>query len=180
MDVMLSLAATARSEADDVPEESATTRPAMIEKLPSDVMVRVLEFVDLPDCIRLATCSKRLQNLVYQDCVLLWRDIDLSKVNGAPHCLTDDMLSSLLLRVNAKTVTRSMNLDWSTKITGTGLTPLSESQVLETLDFRENFQFRHIQIDIFVPILRTMIPHKLVRVRFRDRAMQTIPDARPS
>jgi len=109
-----------------------------------------------------------IRKLVYQDCVPLWCNIDFSDVkDGAKASLTDAMLSSLLIRVNARNVTRSLNLKQCGNLHGTGLGPLSGSQILEDLDLRQYYQGRLVE-SLVVPILRTMIPFKLFRVRIRD------------
>lgn len=115
--------------------EVRATGAEMLENLPSDVMIRVNKFLELPDRVRLASSSNPLQKIVFQDCTPLWRDIDFSEIKEiARRSLTDARLSSLLVRVNAKTVTRNLNLHGCFKLEGTGLAPLIGSETMETLD----------------------------------------------
>jgi hypothetical protein len=151
----------------------------MIEKLPVDLMVRINQFLELPDRIRLASCNKQLQTLVYQECSPLWCDIDFSRVDyyKARQHLTDAMLSSLLTRVNAKTVTKSLNVDLCTELIGTGLEPLKESATLEKIIMR----LVRMREDVFIPALRTiMIPFKLKQVFYRPENYAALQGTAPS
>ena len=97
-------------------------------------------FLKLSSRIRLASTSKTLQKLIFQDCIPLWREIDFSDLPYATkQSLTDEMLASLLIRVNAKSVTRTINLTSCNGIQGTGLEPLRGSEVLEILDMMEAY-----------------------------------------
>ena len=148
--------------------ENARENAALLEdKLPSDIMVRINEFLELPDRVRLASSSKRLQKLIFQECTPLWRDIDFSKVQKeGKKNLTDGMLTILLLRVNARTVTKSLNLDDCESLRGTGLAPLTCSTSLETIDLRQHSDA--LEQDLLTHFLRTMIPYKLRHVALRD------------
>ncbi len=148
--------------------ENARENAESLDKLPSDVMVRLNEFLELPDRVRLASSNKTLQKLVFQECIPLWRDIDFSKMAGRNGLgrLTDDSLARLLIRVNARIVTRNLNLKYCKNVRGTGIAPLTCSPALETIDLRQLEYDRRSDEHLIVPILRTMIPFKLRRVRF--------------
>ena len=86
------------------------------------------------------------------------------------------MLSSLLIRVNAQAVTRTINLESCGRIKGPGLLPLKGSQVFETLDLRRySSHSNNVDLDIVVPILRTMIPFKLMLVRLGNGFLRDQP-----
>jgi hypothetical protein len=85
--------------------------------------------------IRLATCCyPYLERFIYRECTYtyLWRKIDLKNFPGN----NDMQLESLMTRINAQSVTRSIILDKNTfkPITGTGLEPLRYFRVLESVD----------------------------------------------
>lgn len=85
--------------------------------------------------IRLATCCyPYLERLIYRECTYtyLWRKIDLKNFPGN----NDMQLESLMTRINAQSVTRSIILDKNTfkPITGTGLELLRCFRVLESVD----------------------------------------------
>jgi hypothetical protein len=91
----------------------------VLENIPVDVMVRISIFPKLPCCICLASSSKPLQKLIFQDWVPLWREIDFSCVetqrNGKALMISCFLLSAILIRVNYKAVTRTINpgsRDW--------------------------------------------------------------------
>jgi hypothetical protein len=104
----------------------------MLEELPIDIMVKVLDFTDLTTKVKLAGCNSTLQNRVYRECSLAWQSIrfPLSRI------LTDENVSRLLTRVNAREVTKSLDLSFCPSIEGRGLLPLRNSRVLETVDIR--------------------------------------------
>lgn len=127
------------------------------ERLPPDVVVCVLEFVDLPVRVKVASCNSRLRKLVYADCRKLWFDIDLSNQE-----IVDSQLWSLLKQVHAKEVTRKLRLINCFLLDGTGLEPLRHSRVLTHFDMRGcDNSFQTIKVDI----LKTMIPHSLFDIR---------------
>lgn len=133
-----------------------------IDKLPSGVMVH--DFLELPDRIRSVSSSKLLQKLIFQECSPLWRDIDFGALEyESKVALTDDALSSLLVRVSAKTVTRSLNLNYCHSIKGTGLKPLSGSKVLEKLSAQQGHSVSLDQGAV-IATLRTMFPFNLFHV----------------
>jgi hypothetical protein len=92
-------------------EESASRKECVLMNIPADVMLRISMFLELPFRIRLASSSKPLQKLIFQDCIPLWHEINFSDLPyKAARILTDEMLSSLLIRVNAKSVTRTVSV----------------------------------------------------------------------
>lgn len=141
-----------------------------MEKVHPDIMVSILQFVTLPDRVRLASCSTLLQTLIYNACTALWVDIDFEAVEDRQMTLrlTDQMLASLLQRVNAQKVTESLNLRRCVNLRGMGLKPLRYSRVLERVELLERLDLRCYDMDkeIAIRILRTMIPYNLFQVHF--------------
>lgn len=161
-------------------KKSPESPEKMLASLPSDVMVRVNEFLHLHERIHFASSSKKLQKLIYQDCTPLWREIDFSSINWeAKRLLTDERLSSLLTRVNARTVMKSLNLDGCGKLVGSGIEPLRNSKVLEAISLRSLPFVQNLRPDIIIPILRTMIPFQLKHVCFRETYDTTLMDKGP-
>jgi hypothetical protein len=134
-------------------EESASRNEWVLVNIPADVMVRMVRisiFPKLPCRTLLASTNKPLQKLIFQYCIPLWREINVPDLPyTATRIFTDDMLSSLLIRVNAKSVTRTISVKDCKYIRGTALEPLRGSQVLEFS--------RGIDLDTVLPILRTMM-----------------------
>lgn len=65
----------------------------VLENIPVDVMVRISIFPKLPCCICLASSSKPLQKLIFQDCIPLWHEINVTDLPyKAARILTDEML----------------------------------------------------------------------------------------
>lgn len=139
---------------------SAHARFSMIENLLPEVIVRVNEFVELPDRVRFASCSKLLQKLVIDECAPLWRELDFSKIKGRL-LLTDERLSSLLVRVNARSVTKSLNLSGCKELRRTCLEPLRGSEALEEINL---LRCDKLDWGIVFPILRSMVSFNLFRV----------------
>ena len=108
---------------------------SMLERLSVDLMVHILEFVELPERLRLSMCSTKLLKVITTECTPLWVDIVFYSLKHATS-LTDDMLAALLTRVNARNVTKYLDLDGCSKIDGRGLAPLRHSRVLERVDLR--------------------------------------------
>ena len=76
---------------------------SMLEQLPLDIMTKALDFVQLPDCLRVATGSKVLNRLIMKECTALWETIDFSGFSKQRRDgLRDEMLSGLLTRVRRK------------------------------------------------------------------------------
>ena len=139
--------------------------PSMMESLPSDVMVKVLEFVELPVRIQLASSSKTLQRLIFWHCKSLWVHIDLSNDTVQSRTrLTDTTLASLLVQVNARRITQTLLLSGVDNVQGYGLVPLCHSRVLENVDLDGG----GFQNSIVVDILRTMVPFNLFHVRLGE------------
>jgi hypothetical protein len=76
-------------------------------------------------------CSRLLEGLLCGH-AKLWRSIRLDHSER----LSDDALSKLLLRVNARGVCTHLSLVGCSSVSGTGLAPLEGSRALEVLDFR--------------------------------------------
>lgn len=142
-----------------------------MEQLPPDLMVRVLEFVDLPERLQLSMCSTTILKFITEDCAPLWFEIVFCSLQHAAS-LTDEMLAALLKRVDARNVTKYVDLDGCSEIRGTGLAPLRHSPVLERLDLRtgagdtEDDNMYHLDETAVVDTLRTMLPYELCDVIF--------------
>ena len=141
---------------------------SMLEQLPLELLTRVLEFSDLPERLQLSRCSKMLLKTITKDCKSLWIEIDFRSVRGHEH-LTDEMLEALLIRVNARDVTKRLCLYQCSSIrNGRGLTPLRHSRVLEQVGLDTGCpipNIREMEREV-LRILRTVIPHKLFQVSF--------------
>ena len=137
-----------------------------LERLPPEIMTNVLGFVDLAVRVRLASCSTILRQLIFKDCRGLWIKIDFSELSYSQQRLTDEMLASLLTRVDARHVTENLSLFCCEEIQGTGLAPLRHSRVLEYIDLRGCNHQNEDDLAVTVQILRTMIPYKLFWVNF--------------
>lgn len=138
----------------------------MMEELPTDLMVRVLQYLDTPSRIKLARGNRLLQQRVYRECSQAWTTIDFYShgntfVRGR---LTDMDLSNLLVRVNAIYVTKRLALTHCSKIRGQGLVPLRHSPTLHILDvFGTAVESNRA---VVMRILMSMIPFKLLEVVF--------------
>lgn len=136
-----------------------------MEQLPVDVLVGVLEFSTLAERIQLGRCSKILLNTISKDFTLLWVEINLE---GAVN-LTDNMLEALLTRVNARSVTKNINLaGCSSLVDGNCLAPLRSSHVLERVNICTGCPLRVVnefERDA-LKVLRTSIPFRLRSVKF--------------
>lgn len=77
---------------------------SMIEQLPHELLTKVLEHAELSERLNLSMCNRSLLQGVTRECPTLWIKIDLCGV------ITDFMLSSLLLRVNAQYLTTRLCL----------------------------------------------------------------------
>jgi hypothetical protein len=107
-----------------------------MDRLPADLMVHVLEFVERPERLRLSMCSTILLKLITRECTPLWVSIVFYSLTHATS-LTDDMLAALLTRVNASNVTKYLDLDGCSEIRGVGLVaPLRHLRVFERVDLR--------------------------------------------
>jgi hypothetical protein len=149
------------------------TTTSMIERLPPDLMTKILEFVDLQERLQPASCSTTLLKLITRDCTTLWEVIDFHP--HAPwrpidrtqsqirHALTDDMLAALLKRVNAQNMTKYLSIQCCPNIRGGGLLPLRHSSVLERVNLHNTHSIRENEV---MDILRTTLPFKLFDVMF--------------
>jgi hypothetical protein len=102
--------------------------------LPHDILIdSVLSYLDLYSLIKFSGTSKSCRKIVYND---IPKD-RFAKINlNGNQNITDDQLHAFLDNINANQNTRVLSLVGCTKITGTGLVPLSGSSVLEDIDLR--------------------------------------------
>ena len=133
-----------------------------METLPADSLTHCLLFMDIPTRIKLASLNKTMQRRVYEECKQAWISIDLS-TDPFSMSLSDLDLSRLLEKVNAGEVTKILNLRGCRKLRGTGLMPLQDSRVLETIDLWLTGAVRDPVP--FLSILRWSIPFNLIDVR---------------
>ena len=99
-----------------------------MERLPTELLVKILHFVDIPAKVTLARCNLTLQQRIYRDCSDAWTEMNFSSTR-----LTDLELSTLLIRINAREVLQHLDLNGCSGIRGTGLYPLRHSRVIETV-----------------------------------------------
>jgi len=95
---------------------------SMMEQLPPEIMVRVLDFIDVPTRIKLARCNLTLQQRVYTECRDAWTSIKMQMMDRKLRIrFTDLDLSRLLDRINAREVLKELELNDCLEIRGTGL-----------------------------------------------------------
>ncbi len=133
-----------------------------IDQLPPEILARTFFFLRVSDRVKLASCSKTTQRRVYRQCSEIWETISFHGHTTGDDRLTDYQLSKLLVRVNAREITKALNLSFLSNIHGQGLAPLRYSRVLERIDIvgtgAENNPMPILQT------LRTMIPYALHEV----------------
>lgn len=112
---------------------------SMLEQLPVEIMVELLHFMDLPSRLKLARCNSALSRQILRESLGAWEIIDCFELLGpsSRKVMTDNDLSSLLTRVNAREVTKGLVLDGCRSILGSGLSPLRLSTVLEYVTLRD-------------------------------------------
>ena len=157
------------------PPEVVVNGGSLFLLLSPDLLLLIFGWIGLDDMkayIRLAiSCDRELAHFIYTECTFLWREIDLSKFPG----ITDVQLESLLERINAQSVTRSILLDKETSspLCGAGLKPLRHSRVLERIDLRQSTSLElgptELDDELVAGILRSMLPHKLEMVKVRKQ-----------
>ena len=114
-----------------------------MERLPTEILVKVLLYLDIPAKVKLARCNLTLQQRVYRDCSDAWAFMQfyygLLRIrrhgNTYPHSrLTDLKLSTLLTRINAREIVKHLDLENCDNIRGSGLAPLRNLRVLERVN----------------------------------------------
>lgn len=152
---------------------------SMIENLPTEIMARILEHSLLHERLILARCSTQLLHLITKECTELWVRIDLMplkewrtqvELEKRNANLTDEMLATLLTRVNAREITRFLSLQSCKRIVGPGLESLRDSRFLEHITLPSGYRGKERLEDfnehLVIDILHTMIPHSLCKVNF--------------
>lgn len=113
----------------------ADTNGSLLRMLSPELLVLIFQWIglyDLKSFVWLAICSDQdLAHFIYTECTFLWREIDLANCRG----ITDRQLNSLLERVNARSVTKSIILHKKATITALGLEPLQGSRVLQSIEY---------------------------------------------
>ena len=108
---------------------------SMMEQLPVEIMTKVLDFAQPPGRLRVSMGNTVLNRLIMNECTELSETIDFSGYSEKRRDgLTDEMLAGLLIRVNARYVTKNLILRDCKNVQGTGLEPLRDSMVLERVD----------------------------------------------
>lgn len=135
-----------------------------MEHLPTEILVRILLFLDIPAKVKLARCNLTLQQRVYRDCSDAWTFMQFYTYGyGGPHLhLTDLELSTLFTRINAREVVKQLDLEDCGNIRGSGLAPLRNSRVLERVNV-ENTKF-YPNPSVALNILYSSIPYNLSQV----------------
>lgn len=137
----------------------------------------ILDFLDLSSLIKLASCSKWLQELIYKGTPALWSSIDFSDTVGDGRfgyartrtMLLDKDVKRLLDRVNAVSVTKSISLRQCGNFSGQGLEPVRSSEVLESIDLRGTLAAT-ANSSVVSEILCSMLPFNLTKVVFPSNA----------
>jgi hypothetical protein len=90
----------------------STMHTSIIESMPSDIIVKILEYAELRATVLLASRSNVMHNIVFQHRESSWVNIDFDghSAISRPMRPTDTMLASLLVRVNARKITQSLTL----------------------------------------------------------------------
>ena len=171
---------SAESGTRQVQEEPEGTARRSTE-LPLDVMFIVAKQLPMRACLLLMSCSTGLLHLLQDEGMTiapwiesalyevictgsLWNDINFLLEFGELACamLTDDLLKSFLMRVNAKRHSATIALRGCSLVCGLGLAPLRGSKVLELLDLRNtNARLDMAAVDSllgsFLPVFRTLV-----------------------
>lgn len=160
-------------------QSTAANHGSLFDMLSPELLLIIFQYIGIEDkksYVRLATCSDReLARFIYKECAYLWREIDLSHCPG----VMDAQLRSLLERVNARSVTKSIVLDKTSDstITGAGLEPLRGSRVLECIDLRQSDSRTRgptsLDDELVTDLLSTMTPHKLEKIKVRKQHFQS-------
>jgi hypothetical protein len=128
-------------------------------QFPVETLTHVLKLLDIPSRVKLASCNLTLQQRVYRECFGAWISIDFSLLTHSVR-LGDLDLSRLLTKVNARLVTKDLDLKSCNNVRGTGLAPLRSSRVLETVSL-PGFPF---DPTIIFWTLQTCIPYNVSHV----------------
>ena len=147
--------------------------------LPRDIMVHIMNLLQIRDgtgnvdnrtLILFSSCDQYLQNLICNEYSFLWENISFT--NPSLQKLTDSQLHGFLERVNAASVTKSLNLH-DCPITGTGLIPLMNSRVLETVDLKVDTTRSSsnsptgLDDAVVAEVLSSMLAYKIETVKLR-------------
>lgn len=137
-----------------------------IQQAPTGLLRNMVEFLNLGDRMRLARCSTSMLRKITKETPSLWTSISFATSPGMQRAkLTDDMVSSLLTRVNAHQVTKSVDLTNCARFEGTALEPLRGSRVLERISIDGGGVNDLIST---YDILRTCIPYNLSSVNLPE------------
>lgn len=132
---------------------------ASLNELPSELLSQILIFADYGSRFKLASSNKSMQRLVLADCLSAWKSIDfyLYATTEQQKCLTDAQLSSLLVRVNARSVTTHFSVKGCSSLCGYGMFPLSYSQVLKSVNLCTQCPIKNIctTLDNVLSVLKT-------------------------
>ena len=129
---MVETRSTARRRAATAEAEAEACR-VTLPKLADELIVNCMSFLPLTDIARLGRTCKSMQ--AASKTGSLWRDIKFLPMLTALN-MTDERLEALLERVDARANTVSISLENCIRVNGSGLAPLSDSLVLESLDLR--------------------------------------------
>lgn len=154
-----------RRAAMGVPLDEERHKSSMMEQLPVDIMTNIVDVLDIPSRVKLARCNQALQQRVYRDCSKAWVRVFFSAMDRtARKRLSDVDLARLLIRFNAREVTRGLSLINCRAIMGAGLKPLRHSRVLRNIALIGTGAA--MNPTPFIWHLRTMLPHELSSVVF--------------
>lgn len=143
----------------------------MLEQLPVEIMTHVLAYMSIVDRIKLARGNSALQQRVYRECPEAWETIDFSSLSWRlTRRLTDVVLSNLLTRVNAREVTKNLNLEDCYEIRGNGILPMQGSRVLESVTISNTKASANPAP--FLSVLRTCDPYRLMNVSMDEASLK--------
>lgn len=142
------------------------------EQLPVDVLTNVLEYMNLAERIQLFQLNTTILRRVSRECTTLWENISLRGCSDEQvEAITDQQFSALLVRVDARHVTKWLELyddliQWMPpNFLGPALEPLRHSRVLEYVSIAGH----ELNTEVVYGILRTCIPFRLYKVKVERR-----------
>lgn len=134
----------------------------MFEQFPVETLTHILKFLSICSRVKLASCNHTLQQQIYRECAGAWISIEFDFLENVR--LGDLDLSRLLTRINARQVTKVLNLQCCDNVRGSGLAPLRSSRVLETISLPNH----HFDPATVFWTLQTCIPYNLTHVMMNE------------
>ena len=136
-----------------------------IDQLPPEILARTFSFSVFEIALSLPVAARLHNGAFTESAVRFGSTIRFSwriLVFTGDDRLTDYQLSQLLVRINAREITKELNLSLVSHIHGQGLAPLRHSRVLERIDLVGTGAEKNPMP--ILQTLRTMIPYALHEV----------------